>query len=151
MSGSNMNTDTSIISGTNATGDGRVLATLKRIHQCASQKADTMSIPHALGKLNSNMDNFYTQAILGNSVSGAVTTLLDAADGKWGDVMIDVLVGGTRQGLPGGGFFAQGAAGIILTAGTRAVVDDAELASGILAVKLTWDSLTYANGVYKCY
>jgi len=139
---------------------------------CAANFADKYSIAgglHALGLGNNGgVGGFLTNALRGNAFSGlisAVTNGMSVADlafsgtylGFGGTtpvqkgisgVVTDAAVGGAWSSVTGAGQTIQTLEGASSLASTG--IDAAEFASGVGIVKLGYDGLSYAAGLFSC-
>ena len=142
------------------------------LFNCATQFANKYSIAgglHALGiGNNGGVGGFLTNALGGNAFSGfmdAVTNGMSVADlafsgtylgfgginpiqkGLTG-VVTDAVVGGAWSSVTGAGQTIQTLEGAFSLASTG--IDAAEFASGFGLVKLGYDGLSYAAGLFSC-
>jgi hypothetical protein len=106
--------------------------------QCASKTANQYSIAGVLGLTGEGggIGSTIGTAFLGNTFSGIVDTGTHiynnvTAGGNGNEVMGDLVLGGGRQGIPGGGLFSAGVVGIATAAGVNAVSAPGSILSGV--------------------
>jgi RHS repeat-associated protein len=138
---------------------------------CATTVADETSLA---GYFNLG-DGPLTQAVLGNTWSGAISVGQEVLNGQFGGAATDLALGGYGQGIiPGGGLARGGVVGTAqdaffnsitgegsqlttLNLSEAAVADtstaaaDVSLATIVSAAKLAWDSYALAYGVWHCW
>lgn len=92
------------------------------------------------------------QAVFGNSFSGAAATAVAIGEGRFGDALTSIFLGGTGQGIPGGGPVTQGAGGVIFTslAGIIGGGPGEALTVEILNDKVEYDAATFLAGLVMC-
>lgn len=106
--------------------------------QCASKTANQFSIAGVLGLTGEDggIGSTIGTAFLGNTFSGIVDTGTHiynnaTAGGNGNQVVGDLVLGGGRQGIPGGGPFSAGVVGIATEAGLNAVSGPGVVLSGV--------------------
>jgi RHS repeat-associated protein len=132
---------------------------LSQILNCASEKANSLSLAGVVGT-----NNPIANAFLGNTFSG-LNDLRNDFSADNGNFTQDVLLGGASQGLPiGNGPAAKGVVGIVTDAVVNAAtkpgtiqtlsgateLGEEGLAGPIGWAKLGYDALTFAYGVATC-
>jgi hypothetical protein len=130
-------------------------STANRIIQCASKTANQLSIAGVLGLTGEGggIGSMIGTAFLGNTFSGIVdsgTAIYNNVQygGNGSEVMNNLILGGARQGLPGGGPLSAGVVGLV----TATAVDTAaEGMSGPVGwAKLAIDGAIFAGSVAYC-
>jgi hypothetical protein len=117
--------------------------TVNQILQCASKTTNKISIAGVLGLTSEDggIGSTIGTAFLGNTFSGIVdagTHLYNNATmgGNGNQVVGDWVLGGGRQGLPGGGPFSKDVVGIATEAGVNAVTPQAKCFRSLVQPRL---------------
>lgn len=126
-----------------------------KILQCASKLANQLSIAGVLGITGEGggVGSTIGTAFLGNTFSGIVDTgthIYNNAKygGNGNQVVGDLVLGGARQGIPGGGPFSAGVVGLATGAGVDAAAEG--MAGPVGWAKLGIDGAIFAGTVAYC-
>ena len=128
---------------------------VNKILQCASKTANQFSIAGVLGLTGEGggIGSTIGTAFLGNTFSGIVDTgthIYNNATmgGNGNQVMGDLILGGARQGIPGGGPFSAGVVGLATGAGVDAVAEG--MAGPVGWAKLAIDGAIFLGSAVSC-
>jgi hypothetical protein len=138
-----------------APSNGSLASRTNKVLQCASKLANQFSIAGVLGITGEGggIGSTIGTAFLGNTFSGIVDTgthIYNNAKygGNGNQVMGDLILGGARQGIPGGGPFSAGVVG--LATGTAVDAAAEGMAGPVGWAKLGIDGAVFAGAVAYC-